>query len=111
MALKTAKQVNAMQAKYRTAKFPAEQRQENIQEAYFDRTEVLQLLDTLQTRYVKVSLALLPTKTPQMTIVMVGVDTVGGRVQEGSDGLVADIPCPPTCGTTIPARAKIIISG
>lgn len=107
MAIRSAADVNAMRVAYLGTDFSIRRLQENFQEASFTRAELLQFLNTLSTSRVKVSLALLPN-TNQITIVMLGVNTAG-NLKTDTDGLFADIPCPPKCRTQ-PAKSNILIS-
>lgn len=108
MTKKTASEVSALQKAYQSTNFSVMTLQDNIEEAYFDRQGVIEFLNSLQTQYVKVALALSPLDATQITMIMLGV-SAQGIPQNCSDGLISDIPCPPQCREQS-VKAKIIIS-
>ncbi len=97
------KRLKGMQANYLNMNYPKDQPVDNINEAYFEREELIAFLQTLKTKNVKVALALVhkdiateKLKHNQLTMIMLGVDD-DGRWTSEKEGLISDIPCPPNC--------------
>lgn len=107
MATKPTADVNAMRTAYQNTAFSVSRLQQNFQEATFTKTELLDFLNGLTARNVKITLGLLP-ETNHVTVVLLGANAQGA-VQLGGSACYSDIPCPPNC-RTVPARPKIIIS-